>query len=188
MDKRGWLQPAATQERSHPQIAHRVGDSIDVLNGLVEGAFSADVLNNDIREGLALELLLDVLALRGGPAEKSTNGQFGSRQPRRKVLFSCGTHLRVGPNGTDDLHASLEKRVDDMDTEEAGGSGDEDLVSDGDVVSELMLQGSESSSCCAEQRPRRRTLDPEARAADDMIDMLGGKEGWGSGLDGERER
>lgn len=75
-----------------------------------------------------------------------------------------------------------------MDTEEAGGSGDEDLVLGGDVVSELMLQGSESSSCCAEQRPRRRTLDPEARAADDMIDMLGGKEEWGCGLDGARER
>lgn len=45
-----------------------------------------------------------------------------------------GTHLGNRPNGPHDLEACVQEGLDDVDTQEAGGTGDEDLC-DGEGVS-----------------------------------------------------
>lgn len=41
-------------------------DGVNILDGLIKRALDTDVLDEDVREGLALKLLLDILALEEG--------------------------------------------------------------------------------------------------------------------------
>jgi hypothetical protein len=53
--------------RTAERWTHGVGDGVDALDSLVKGTLGADVLDEDVRERLALKLLLDVLALKSQP-------------------------------------------------------------------------------------------------------------------------
>jgi hypothetical protein len=65
--------------RTAERWTHGVGDGVDALDSLVKGTLGADVLDEDVRERLALKLLLDVLALKSQPQNSQKVG--GGRQP-----------------------------------------------------------------------------------------------------------